>query len=59
MVKADLYKFVQQCILEYPSKKEIIKDIYYLALSEIEEGGSESHECQLAVNDIQEMITCD
>ena len=45
MVKADLYKFVQQCILEYPSKKEIIKDIYYLALSEIEEGGSESHEC--------------
>ena len=59
MVKADLYKFVQQCILEYPSKKEVIKDIYYLALSEIEEGGSESHECQLAVNDIQEMITCD
>ena len=59
MVKADLYKFVQQCILEYPSKKEIIKDIYYLALTEIEEGGSESHECQLAVNDIQEMITCD
>jgi hypothetical protein len=59
MVKTDLYKFVQQCILEYPSKKEIIKDIYYLALSEIEEGGSEMHECQLAINDIQEIIASD
>jgi hypothetical protein len=59
MVKADLYKFVQQCMLEYPSKKEIIKDIYYLALSEIEEGGSEMHECQLAINDIQEIIASD
>jgi len=43
MVKSDLFKFVQQCILEYPSKKEEIKDVYYLALSEIEEGGSENH----------------
>ncbi len=46
-------------MLEYPSKKEIIKDIYYLALSEIEEGGSEMHECQLAINDIQEIIASD
>jgi hypothetical protein len=59
MVKSDLFKFVQQCILEYPSKKEEIKDVYYLALSEIEEGGSENHECQLAVNDIQEIISSD
>ena len=33
-----------------------IWDFYSLAVSEIEEGGSESHECNLAYNDIIELI---
>jgi hypothetical protein len=59
MTKSNLFKVVQKGILEHPSKKEEIKDVYYLALSEIEEGGSEMHECELAINDIQEIIASD
>ena len=43
-------------IEKYPSKKEDIIDLYQLALDEIEEGGSESHECELAYNDMIETI---
>jgi len=59
MNKESLFKFTQQHILEYPDKKEEIKSIYYLALSEIEEGGSEFHECSLAYSDIKEIISSD
>jgi hypothetical protein len=39
-----------------PTLKSDIIDFYQLALSEIEEGGSEQHEISLAVNDINELI---
>ena len=35
-----------------PELKSEIQDLYSLAISEIEEGGSESHECQLAYSDM-------
>ena len=37
-------------------KRKQIIELYYLALSEIEEGGSEQHEISLAVRDIEELI---
>ncbi len=43
-------------IAENPDLKDKILDFYYLAVSEIEEGGSESHECDLAYNDMVELI---
>jgi hypothetical protein len=43
-------------LIEHPQLSEEIKDLYYLALDEIEEGGSESHECELAYNDMLEVI---
>jgi hypothetical protein len=39
-----------------PTLKSDIIDFYQLALSEIEEGGSEQHEISLAVNDINSLI---
>ncbi len=59
MTVLQLSSYVKECINDYPSKSEEIKDIYYLALSEIEEGGSVEHECHLAINDIQEIISRD
>ena len=51
-LKEETKKFVE----ENPDLKEEILDFYYLAVSEIEEGGSESHECDLAYNDMVELI---
>jgi hypothetical protein len=38
-----------------PELKSEIQDLFSLAVSEIEEGGSESHECELAYNDMIEL----
>ena len=43
-------------IKEKPELKSEIQDLYSLSISEIEEGGSEMHECQLAYNDMLELI---
>jgi len=46
----------RQMIDKHPHLTEEIRDLYSLAVSEIEEGGSESHECHLAYEDINELI---
>jgi hypothetical protein len=38
-----------------PELKSEIQDLFSLAISEIEEGGSENHECDLAHNDMLEL----
>lgn len=38
-----------------PELKSEISELYYLAVSEVEEGGSEMHECELALNDMLEL----
>jgi hypothetical protein len=55
MTLAELKKEAQRLIKEKPHLKEEIVDLYSLAVSEIEEGGSESHECELAYNDMLEL----
>lgn len=56
MNKKILTEKTKELLLEYPAYSEEIKDLYYLALDEIEEGGSESHECQLAYSEMLEII---
>ena len=43
-------------ISQYPAYSEELTDLYYLALDEIEDGGSEVHECNLAYNDMLDII---
>jgi hypothetical protein len=44
-------------INEYPNLKEELRDLYYLACDEVEEcGGSEFHECELAISDMEYLI---
>ena len=43
-------------IKDWPSLKDEVIDLFELAMTEIEEGGSESHECQLAINDMEELV---
>jgi len=43
-------------IQNHPILKDEVVELFELAMSEIEEGGSESHECQLAINDMDELV---
>lgn len=39
---------MNRLISEHPQHKERIEEMYWLCLDEIEEGGSPTHECELA-----------
>jgi hypothetical protein len=47
---------VLRLIDKYPKKGDELRDLYYLASDEIEGGGSEPHECDLAWRDMLELI---
>lgn len=51
-----LRKEVKELALEHPLFMDELYDLYYLAISEIEDGGSEEHECELAYNDMLQLI---
>jgi hypothetical protein len=51
-----LQQFCKQKIKEHPQLEGEIRGLYELADTEIEEGGSEIHECSLAVQDIEELL---
>lgn len=46
-------------IKNYPEYKEDFLDLYQYALDEIEEGGSEMHECQLSYNSMLDLLEDD
>jgi len=41
---------------QYPQYEDQIRDLFFLAQDEIEEGGSEAHECELAISDMEYLI---
>lgn len=51
-----LKQYCKETIAQHPSFKEEIMDLLDLAISEIEEGGSEEHEIQLCISDIEFII---
>jgi hypothetical protein len=48
----DLKATAVELIEKHPQHRDEILDFYHLAVSEVEEGGSEAHECSLAYNDM-------
>jgi len=56
MTLENLRKYCMQAIDKHPKHADEIRDFYSLAISEIEEGGSEEHECELAWSDIEDLI---
>lgn len=56
MTLEDLVAVVKDTIQKYPQLKDDVIDLYQLAKDEIEDGGSESHECELALRDINELV---
>lgn len=51
-----LRTYCKEKIQQNSHLRDEIVDLYELAMSEIEEGGSESHEVSLAINSIDELI---
>jgi hypothetical protein len=51
-----LSKFIKEKKEKYPSLKNDINELYYLCLSEIEEGGSEQAEVDSCISDIEDLI---
>lgn len=56
MTLKQLKTYVDDMSNRYPEHTDEIIDIYFLACNEVEEGGSETHECELAINDIDYLI---
>ena len=52
----ELKIYAVMMVLDYPTLKEEIWDFVQLAIDEIEEGGSEEHECSLAQRDIEFIV---
>ena len=53
---SELINHIKELISKYPHFKGDLIDIYQMAKDEIEEGGSEHHEIELAVESINELI---
>lgn len=45
-----------ELIKQNPQYEDQIRDLFFLAQDEIEEGGSEAHECELAISDMEYLI---
>jgi len=56
MDKRTVTMFADNMIKQYPELFNDIIDFIYLAIDEIDEGGSPSHEWQLAYRSIEELI---
>ena len=56
MTLKELHRYCIQTIREHPHHEVEIGNLYELAVMEVEDGGSEAHECELAMNDIGELI---
>lgn len=56
MTLQELKTYAEKMSAKYPQLDDEIRDLYFLAQDEIEDGGSEAHECELTVGSIDELI---
>jgi hypothetical protein len=56
MALSELKALTIDLIKQYPHHKGQLTEYYYLAESEIEEGGSVEHECELAQRDMMDLV---
>tara|TARA_B110000879_G_scaffold35548_2_gene49051 strand:+ start:4307 stop:4486 length:180 start_codon:yes stop_codon:yes gene_type:complete len=56
MTLTELSTRTKALTIKYPVLKQELIELYILACDEVEEGGSETHECELAIADMNELI---
>ena len=57
MTLTELKKYAREIARAHPPLQPEIADLVSLAVDEIRDGGSEEHECELARNDIDELVS--
>lgn len=56
MTLENLKKYAEGMSNTYPDLNDEIRDLYFLAEMEVEDGESETNECELAIRDIKQLI---
>jgi len=56
MTLTELSTYTKGLTIKHPELKQKLIEFYVLACDEVEEGGSEPHECELAVSDMDYLI---
>ena len=56
MTLENLKKYAEGMSSLYPKHDDQIRDLYFLAADEVEGGESEVNECELAIQDIKQLI---
>jgi hypothetical protein len=52
----ELRDYARKVVADHPQHRAEISELYMLALAEIEDGSSETEECEKAKTDIDELI---
>lgn len=56
MTLSNLKEYAQGISKQYPQIDDEVRDLYFLAVTEVEDGESETNECELAIGSIKELI---
>ena len=56
MTLSDLKEYAEGVSKQYPQLDDEVRDLYFLAVTEVEDGESETNECELAIGSIKELI---
>ena len=57
MTLENLKKYAEGMSNTYPDLNDEIRDLYFLAEMEVEDGESETNECELAIGSIKQLIS--
>ena len=56
MTLSELKNYAEGISKTYPQLDDEVRDLYFLAEMEVEDGESETNECELAIGSIKELI---
>jgi|TARA_B110000879_G_scaffold75034_1_gene104601 hypothetical protein len=56
MTLSELKNYAEGISKQYPQIDEEVRDLYFLAEMEVEDGESENNECELAIGSIKELL---
>ena len=57
MTLSNLKTYAEGISKQYPQLDDEVRDLYFLAVTEVEDGESENNECELAISSIKELIS--
>lgn len=56
MTLSELKNYAEGISKQYPQIDDDVRDLYFLAEMEVEDGESENNECELAIGSIKELL---